>query len=156
VTDEIERFIGSAIPACRFPERGTTWAGEILDMEVRQQRDLDGNPLTWDDGTPRMQLVVTLQTDARDPSIDDDDGRRRLFVQGGMRSALRDALRRAKVRKPEVGGHITVTYVDDEPPRRRGFSPAKRYRVEYRPPAGPSLAATDAALADVDDDEEPF
>lgn len=43
---------------------GTTITGTILDIQVRQQTKLeDGTPMTWDNGDPRMQLVVTLQTE---------------------------------------------------------------------------------------------
>ena len=60
--------------------------------EVQPQREIDtGKPKYWEDGTPRQQIVVHLQTDQRDPDIEDDDGiradlRPRQHAQGRPRS----------------------------------------------------------------------
>jgi hypothetical protein len=41
-----------------------------------------GEPKFWPSGDPMYQVIVTVQTQERDPSIQDDDGKRRLFIKG--------------------------------------------------------------------------
>ena len=49
----------------------------VLRVEARQARKYESTePDTWDDGTPKMQVVVTLDTNYRDGSNPDDDGTR--------------------------------------------------------------------------------
>jgi len=53
----------SGAPAAKFLNIGDTIKGIVVSSEVRQQTKLeDGTPLVWDDGRPRMQLVVTIDT----------------------------------------------------------------------------------------------
>ena len=54
--------------SAKFETVGDTTKGQVVSAESRQQTDYtSGEPLTWDDGNPRMQLVITLATDERDP-----------------------------------------------------------------------------------------
>lgn len=57
--------------------------GRILDATVTQQTNTKFEPLFFPDGKPRSQVVVTFQTQLRDPEIEDDDGIRRFFAKGG-------------------------------------------------------------------------
>lgn len=135
-TDNLEGFLsGGGAPAAKFVDHGATIKGTITSAELRQQTDLDGKPKTWDDGNPRMQIVVTLATDERDNSIDNDDGSRRVFVRGEMLKALRAALKQADVKTIEVGGTLAVRYVSDGSPSRAGFNAPKLYNAQYKPPA---------------------
>jgi hypothetical protein len=137
--------------ALKFPTVGTEYSGRITAApELRQQRDyLSKQPMVWPDGEPKMQLVVTLTLDAGCRDGDDDDGKRALFVQGQMRAALSDALAEAGAGVPEVGGHLRVIYVGDEPIA--GLSPAKLYQIDYKPPATAAWGAPR-----LDDDEPNF
>ena len=57
--------------SAKFETVGDTTKGQVVAAESRQQTDYtSGEPLTWDDGNPRMQLVITLATDERDPGSD--------------------------------------------------------------------------------------
>lgn len=136
-TNPDEFLFGSAAPTVKFDTPGVTVTGRIVDRKVNQQTDFKtGELLTWPSGDPRMQLIVTLQTDQRDPSVDDDDGRRRLFVKGKrLTEAVRDAVKAAGVKKLEDGGTLTVTYVRDGVPENKGISPPKEYTASYQPPA---------------------
>jgi len=61
--------------SAKFETVGDTTKGQVVSAESRQQTDYtSGEPLTWDDGNPRMQLVITLATDERDPDDPTDDG----------------------------------------------------------------------------------
>lgn len=133
--DPDELLMGGGAPTCTFPEIGTTWKGEVVDKRTEQQRDFDtGKPLTWDDGSPRLQVVITLQTDERDPKIAGDDGRRRLFVKGQMLNAIRKAVSDAGAKTVEIGGTLAVQYTSDGEPSRKGMNPPKQYTAAYKPP----------------------
>lgn len=142
---------GGGAPAAKFPTIGTVIKGTVLNSEVAQQIDFaTQKPKFYDDGNPAMQVVITVQTDDRDPSIENDDGKRRLFVRGQMREALGDALRGTGA-KLEKGGTLAVQYVADKPSNKG--NPAKQYRAQYAPPS--QLAAANDALLDAPQEQQP-
>ena len=89
--------------------------------------------------TDRMQVRIELATDERDPELQFDDGARTLYVKSFMRGAIGDALRRAGVKEPAIGGHLVVRFVRTEPADRPGLSPSKHFEAVYTPPT-PSTA----------------
>lgn len=123
---------------------GTKVGGPIVEQpELRQQTDFDTEaPLVWDDGRPRMQLVVTVQTSLRDPSRDDDDGRRRFYIKGNLQGVVRDAVRSAKASGLEVGGTLTVTRIGRDVPKKKGLDGAWLHSATYVPAASNFLADT--------------
>lgn len=132
-------------PSAKFDTPGTTVRGKITDLQVRQQTDVrDRSPLTWPNGDPKMQLIVTLQTGQRDPAVDDDDGERRVFVKGKrLTDATRDAVRNTGAKGLEIGGTLAVTYVRDGQSSGVGFTPPKEYTVLYeRPNASAAFLGT--------------
>lgn len=149
----------------KFERIGDTVKGTVIKAEKRQQTSIDGAPLTWDDGTPRWQLVVTLQTDER--TGDDDDGVRMIYAKGGnfevakgegtsMRNAIADAISEVipdpKDRSLDPGDELAVAYTG-EAKARRGYSPAKLYVAGFKK-ATHSVKAAD--LFGDHRDEEPF
>ncbi|NJQ14192.1 hypothetical protein HCN52_04380 [Streptomyces bohaiensis] len=140
---------GSGSPSAKFPAPGTTIGGVITEKPtVEQQRDIEsGKPKHWSDGNPMMQLVVTVQTDQRDPSIDEDSGKRRIYVKGQMRQAVADAVRAAGARGLEVGGELHVTYSHDGKAKTYGFTPPKQYTARYVPAATTALHTPDPGMA---------
>ncbi|WP_309049271.1 hypothetical protein [Streptomyces sp.] len=140
---------GGGAPTAKFPTPGTVVGGRITEPpKVEQQRDIQsGEQKFWGNGDPMMQLVVTVQTDQRDPAIEDDDGRRRIFVKGQMKNAVSDAVRQAGARGLEVGGTLHVRYTHDGEQKNRGFSPPKQYAAKYVPAAQAELAAPAGAAA---------
>ncbi|AJK27386.1 hypothetical protein PBI_KRATIO_57 [Mycobacterium phage Kratio] len=154
MTNASKQFLaGGGAPTAKFPNQayGTVNGGRIIaEPVVEQQRDYDtGKPLTYEDGNPKLQMVVTIQTDLRDPSIADDDGKRRLFVRSGMRAAVQKAVQAAGVDYLAVGGELHVTYTHDD-------GRAKQYVAVYTPPnesqsflagGAPAAAAAPAAVA---------
>ncbi len=133
MTNPADSFFGESSPSAKFDAIGTTVGGVITRIgNPMQQTDFSsGKPLTWDDGTPRMQLPVTVQTDLRDPSNPLDDGKRTLYVKGEMKKAIGAALRAAGA-KMAVGGTLTVTFSGEEP---TGGYPKKLYTATYAAPA---------------------
>ncbi|TDE20855.1 hypothetical protein E1295_47015, partial [Nonomuraea mesophila] len=123
---------------------GTALTGTVTATPtVEQQRDLDTGKLKfWDsDGKPMMQLVVTLQTDLRDPEMHDDSGLRKLYVKGNMLAAIRTAVRAAGAKGLEPGGTLTVTYVSDGEQKKAGKNPPKIYTAVYVAPAAAAANA---------------
>lgn len=139
---------GAGAPSAKFPTVGTSHGGRITEQPtVEQQRDFQtGNPKFWDDGNPMMQLVVTIQTDQRDPSVENDDGRRRIFVKGQLKTAIQEAVRNAGARGLEVGGHLTVTYTHNGEVKKAGFNPPKQFTAKYVPAAQTEFASTNGGV----------
>lgn len=146
--DANDFLLGGGGKSAKFENIGDTVTGRIVSTEVRQQTDIKtGEPLTWENGDPRMQLVVTLATDQRDD--EDDDGHRAVYVKGSkaggsqsMHDAVRTAVQTARAKGLEAGGTLTVSYVGAEPAKQRGMSDRKLWQASY---TAPDLAATSGA-----------
>ena len=144
-------LMGGGGKSASFKEHGDAVMGEVISMESRQQTDFTtSEPLVWEDGKPRMQVVVTLQTP--DQEDDDDDGIRRIFVKvpSQMLAVIRQAVRQAGSAEMEEGGVLTVKYVSDAKPTKRGLNGQKQYEAAYRPPT------RSMRLPDDNDDDLPF
>lgn len=93
---------------------GDTVTGVIEKIETTQVNDFQTKqPAFWNDGRPKEQIHVIIQTQLRDPSVDDDDGRRSLWIKGwGIQlKAFREACRQAGVKIPKPGDTITERFV---------------------------------------------
>jgi hypothetical protein len=139
---------GQSHPAPRFKEVNDAVYGTILSMDPRQRRNTKGELLFNKDGSPQVQLVVTLQTDLRgwqgvnkiptDPAgqplpPDQDDGRRNVYVWFKSRDAVSEAVARAGKQFPEVGGKLGLK-VTALLPNSQGGDPIKDYVALYEPP----------------------
>ena len=141
---------GGGGQSARFETIGDTVTGQIISAEVKQQTEIGtGAPLTWDNGDPRMQLVVRLQTTLCDPSDPDDDGVRAIYVKGSkkagsrsMHDAVAQAVRAAGAKGLDVGGTLSVQYVATEPSSTRGFNDRKLFAASYTPPSPTAAAAS--------------
>lgn len=134
MTNPADLFFGDSSKSAKFEAVGDTVGGPIVSIgEPRQQTDFKTKePLTWKDGSPRMQLPVTVQTTLREASNPEDDGKRTLYVKGEMKKAIGDALRTAHA-KMAVGGVLTVTFSGER--ANDGGYPTKLYTATYQPPA---------------------
>ena len=122
----------------KFDNEGDIRKIVITDVDKQQQLDFDtGEPLTWPNGQPRMQYVIT-------GTVDGDDAR--LFVKGYMIDALRDALRKANVQPGQslAGGTLTMKWSSTDEPKRKGMQGARRYTAKFDP--APAAVATDDLL----------
>jgi hypothetical protein len=141
MSNEAEDFFAGSAKAFQFDKIGDTCSGEILEMVKRQQTSLsDNTKLYWDDGSPRMMLVITLGTD--DGNGDDDNGERTLYVRGGryeiasgkgssMKDAIAEALRQEGLRAPRIGDKLAVAYTG-EGKGKKGYTPPKLYTAGYQ------------------------
>lgn len=146
---------GGGAPTAKFANPGDTLTGRIIaPPQAYQERDYDpnnpggGKPKTYPSGDPIMAVYVDLATDARDPGINDDDGTRRLYIEGRyLKADVRDAVRSAGATGLEVGGVLRVSFTHREDPldkRSRKF-----WQVEYTPAGNAALMTADPAPAPV-------
>ena len=141
MSNEVEEFFAGGAKSFQFEKIGDTVTGEIVEMVKRQQTSLStGEKLTWDDGSPRMMLVVTLQTE--EGNGDDDNGERTIYVRGGrfeiasgkgssMKDAIAEALRTEGLRAPRIGDKLAVAYTG-EGKGKKGYTPPKLYTAGYQ------------------------
>lgn len=133
--NEANSFLTSGgAPAVKFPTIGTTVKGTIINAEVSAQTDMATRQVRkFNDGNEMKQVVLTVETDERDPAIPTDDGVRRIFVKGHMLVALREALK-ATQSELETGGVVVVRFSATKPSTTPGFADAKQFEVAYRAP----------------------
>ncbi len=147
--DANDLLMSGGTKSAAFPDGqyGTVVQGPIVRRpEVRQQTDFDtGKPKIFDNGDPMQQIVVAVQTNLRDPADPQDDGVRNLYLKAQMQQAVRDAVKMAGARGLEVGGHLAVTYIRDEPNSRGRGKPKKIYSAAYTAPT--QQAANDVLMA---------
>lgn len=146
-------LMGGGITSAKFDKPGDSVTGTIhAEPQARQQTDFTtGEPLTWANGDPRMQVIVTLATEAR--TSDDDDGLRNVYIKGkSLTAAVREAVRRTGAPGLEKGGQLTVTYEKDGVAEKRGLNPPKLYTASYVPP---SAAAVNAVLDQPEQEAQP-
>ena len=152
MSDVNDFLFGGGGKAAKFDNVGDSIEGMITDVRLSQQTAMEDNtPLTWADGSPRMQLVVTLQTESSEG--DNDDGVRKVFAKGGnyevasgvgksMKDAIADAMKKAEVKEIQEGGTLKVAYTGEGKKTNRGYAAPKLYRASYKPPVQ-SVAAAD-------------
>lgn len=136
---------GGVVRSAKFAQYGDTITGQVVETRITQRTDIQTKePLTWPNGDPKLQLVVTLQTTLREDP--DDDGMRNVYVSGStqpgsrsMHAAVADAVRAAGAETLEVGGVLSVTYDSEEASSTPGFM-FKKYRAHFQRP-NPSAAA---------------
>lgn len=116
MSDANSILFGSGVPSARLTE-GVTVAGRIVAIsEPYQEREYDrdnpggGTPKTFPSGDPIMTFTLDLDTGLRDPSIDGDDGIRRVYMDGQrIKKAVREGVRASGARGLSVGGRLSIT-----------------------------------------------
>jgi len=149
---DVDQFLmGGKRNSAKFPTIGTMIKGVVLSKALEQQRDPETlKAKSYEDGNPMMQMVIGLQTDERDASIDNDDGVRYLFAKGNMIVAIRDAVKKLGKTALELGDELAVKYTGDGEKKNRAFNAPKLYQAWVRQGTPPPPAV------DLDSDEAPF
>lgn len=139
--DELDQLIMGAPPAAKFAAIGDILAGKIVRVFATQVTDFDTRePQWWDDGSPKLQVVVVVDSAA--------DGLLSLYAGSrGLRDALREACRDARAGL-RPGGTLAVRYVRDGEPFRKGVNPPKIYEAAYDPPDRRPVNPVAAAMAE--------
>lgn len=138
---------GGGAPTAKFANPGDQIKGRIVaPPQAYQEREYDrNNPgggalKTYPSGDPIMALYVDLATDLRDPSIEDDDGTRRLYIEGRyLKGTIRDAIRAAGAAGLEVGGQLALTFTHREDPEDKRSR--KYWQAQYVPAGNAALMA---------------
>lgn len=151
--DPNEFLMAGGVPAAKFDAIGTMVKGVVQMAVVTDQTDFQsGDVLTWKDGSNRKQLVITIETDEVDPTIEGDDGARRIYAKGQLLNAIRAAVR------PHggltEGGQLAVKFTGEKPSATRGFNAQKLYQAWYQPPA--KTIAVPAGGPAEEEDASPF
>lgn len=144
---------GGGAPTWKFPDVNTTKTGTITaPPTTRQETEYDPNnpgggaPKFFPSGDPIMGILVEVQTDERDPSIDNDTGVRTFYIEGKrLKDATRSAVRNAGASGLEVGGKLTVTltHYDVAGDRRSG----RNWQIVYTPAGNNALMGDQPAEA---------
>lgn len=120
--------------------KGTFRGGQIISKTISNQTKMGtGEVLTWQDGSPRKQMSVLLQTAERaDPQ---DNGQRQLFIKGDLPRATREAFQAVGASDLSEGGWLYAAWVDEKPAKAAGYNPQKVYKAIYAPPGSPDPLA---------------
>lgn len=143
--DANEFLMSTGAKAFPFENVGDAVTGTIVSMQKRQQTDMQtGKPAYWDNGDPKMMLMVTLQTELQDD--DEDDGVRTVYLRGGNHTAVsgtgtsslnavRDAVKRSKSAAGiQDGATLTLSFTGIGKASSKGFNPPKLYTATYKAP----------------------
>lgn len=114
--------------------RITQISAPYQEREYSKENPGQGELKFFKNGNPILTFYVDLATDLRDPAIEDDDGTRRVYMDGSrIKKAVRAAVQAAGAQGLTVGSYlaITCTHYDEPNDRRSG----KNYQVQYTPGA---------------------
>lgn len=121
---------------------GTRVTGVIENVTANQVRDFQTKqPAFWNDGSPRLQVLVTIDTGVIDPNVEDDDGRRTVYIKGWgvQRRAWLQALHNAGLKKAsevKPGDRFTATFTGYGPQGNLPQPPKLfEYAIEHQSPA---------------------
>lgn len=140
-------LVGKSVPSISFKDAkvGDAFTGTITGLETSQVRNYEDSTIleTWPDGSPKLQVVVTLATDYADS--DEDDGERKLYLFGQKLAAAKAALKEANMDKLELGTTLTITYSGTKPSSNKKYNDVKLYKIDLK--KGTSNPAVDTLLA---------
>jgi hypothetical protein len=127
---------GGGGKAASFPRIGTIVAGEVLsEPKTQEVTDMVTKDVKrFKNGDPMMQVLITIQTELRDPDDPEDDGVRTVYAKNKMLKAIGQAMRTAKVKAIEPGGFLEIGYIGDGPKGDMPIPP-KLFEARYTPPA---------------------
>ena len=152
--DANDFLMGGGTKSAKFEKVGTIVKGTIVAKpELQQQRDpKDGKPLSWDDGNPKQQVKVILQTEEKDDA--EDDGRRAIYIKANMLKAVQEAVKKADAKGLELGGVLAVKYVKDGEKKNKAFNAPKLYAAKYEAPDPMAMAAAAEPTSATEDLED--
>lgn len=137
---------GKSVPSISFKDAsvGDAFTGVITGLETSQVRNYEDSTKLefWDDGSPKLQVVVTLATEYGDGQ--EDDGERKLYLFGQKLTAAKTALKEAGLDKLELGTNLTITYSGTKPSSNKKYNDVKLYKIDLK--KGTSNPAVDTLL----------
>lgn len=130
-----ELLKGSGGKSASFKQIGDSYEGVVTRATVgtvSKFGDPDRTPEVWKDGSPKLQVIIGVQTPHKDDA--DDDGVRNIYIKwwGESAAEFTRAVKAAGDTDARVGGWFKATYVGDKPAETAGLNPTKLFRYEYR------------------------
>jgi len=124
-------FATKSVPSISFKDSkiGDSFTGVITELETAQVRDFETNePKFWDDGNPQLQVVLTLDTDYIDETVEGDDGTRKLYLVGQKLTAMKQAVKEfgKQIAKGQI---ITITFTGEKPNANKRYNATKLYGI---------------------------
>lgn len=114
----------SGPPAAKFPNVGDEIEGDVLTARVGVARKFGTRePDTWEDGSPKQQLIIDLRT---------TDGDLRLYCKEALRVAIRDAVQTSGGKLAD-GGRLKVKRTEDGEASKAGFNPPQQFKAKFTP-----------------------
>jgi hypothetical protein len=129
-------LVSKSVPSISFKDAkvGDSFTGTITDLETAQVRNYEtGEPEFWDDGKPKLQIVVTLATDYLDPDLEGDDGSRKVYLAGQKLTAAKQAMKEAGISKLEKGFGFTIAFAGEKPSSNKKYNNVKLYGITIKP-----------------------
>lgn len=143
-----------SVPSISFKDAkvGDSFSGTITDLRTVQVRSYDSGDLEfWDDGKPKLQIEVTLATDYLDPSLDADDGTRRVYLFGQKLAAAKLEMKAKGLAKLEKGMSFTISFTGTKPSSNKKYNDVKLYGIEIE--EAKSNSDVDALLTEMSEDK---
>jgi hypothetical protein len=134
--------------AVKFNNVGDSVKGTIISAEGRPfVRFGEHQQATRRDGTPIFEWVISLQTEERDSAIEDDDGKRTLYVnKWRQKRAIIKAIREAGLSGSIDEGARLLVRREADGPAEAGYTP-QMWTAQYKAPEpemeAPGLRADD-------------
>lgn len=122
----------------KFEQIGDSVEGTVVSAELKPSTEPGGKPRLFPDGNPQFDFVFMIQTDQRDPDIQNDDGIRSVWMRsfGDDKKAILDAVTAAGDDDVNQGGWLKITLTGTVPAKTPGYAPRKIRSAEYRKPQG--------------------
>jgi len=134
VDDLLEGSGGNPYIKLNYP--GAKLVGEVVDARVGVERDYDtGQPVTWDDGTPKQQLVLDIRIDwERSVGVTTGKGDEQaeigtLYCKWLQQQAIAQACKAAGVKMSQVGP-IALVRLEDGTPSNPKRKPPHQFAAE--------------------------
>jgi len=119
---------------------GTVVAGKVTNVESLQVKNYETEELEWwEEGRPKMQMRIVVQTGVLDPLVEGDTGERAIYIKwwGDSRTGLMDAVKAAGAKSVEVGGTFAARLMGTKPTTSntgKALNDAKIFGYQYKPP----------------------
>lgn len=140
------------VAVLKLPDIGNNALLALVDIDnSRQARNIEGEPLFWDNGDPRMTKIVhavVLETDGAmlgdEAAAAGDEAA--IFVEGGTYVEWKRAVEEYG-RPLATGMRIRWTYERDEPAKTRGYNARKIRSFKFGEPTAETAAQADRLYA---------
>lgn len=120
---------------------GETITGTIRNIATKQVTSFgSGQPEFWDDGNPKMQIVITIDS----PDLPEGEGSFYAKAWGADKQALAAAVAQTGLTADEAlapGNQITITHTELRPNKNPAFNATKIYAFQLTPRASQAVTA---------------